>query len=51
MVCMVSPGARMCMVMPMMSQTSEKVVGILVAGVNPCHDLDENYGYVPVSSL
>ncbi|ELR18492.1 multisensor hybrid histidine kinase, partial [Acanthamoeba castellanii str. Neff] len=34
---------RMCMVMPMMSQTAEKVVGILVAGVNPCHDLDENY--------
>jgi len=32
----------------MLSQTdADKVVGILVAGVNPRHDLDDNYRYSP----
>jgi hypothetical protein len=31
-----------------MSRTdAEKVVGILVAGVNPRHELDDNYKLIP----
>jgi hypothetical protein len=39
---------RSCLVLPLTSQTGGgKVVGVLVAGVNPRHELDENYRYTP----
>jgi hypothetical protein len=36
----------------MLSQTdADKVVGILVAGVNPRHELDDNYRYPLISII
>ncbi len=37
---------RSCLVLPMTAHTgSDKAVGVLVAGVNPRHELDDNYRY------
>jgi hypothetical protein len=37
---------RSCVLFPMLSQTdTDKVVGVMVAGVNPRHELDDNYRY------
>lgn len=38
---------RSCLILPLISHgVSEKVVGVLVAGVNPRHELDDIYRYV-----
>ncbi len=43
---------RSCVIFPMLSQTdADKVVGILVAGVNPRHELDDNYRYILISII
>lgn len=34
---------RTCLVLPLISDTNHELLGILVGGINPRHELDDNY--------